>query len=69
MYYTNKDIKQSLQDALNEVSNTEINETSIHYLHGYLTESIRQTIMMVERMELDEKYRRQEEAEFNSHLG
>lgn len=69
MYYTNKDIKQSLQDALNEVDNTEINDMSIHYLHGYLTETIRQTIAMVERMEQDEKYRKQEESEFLSHLG
>ena len=69
MQFTNQTIKDSLQDALNEVENTIIDENSIHYLHGYLTETIRQTIAIVDRMELDEKYRRQEENEFLSHLG
>ena len=72
MSFTNQNIKESLQDALNEVANTNIDECSIHYLHGYLTETIRQTIAMVDRMEQDkkyEKYQQQEEREFLSHLG
>ena len=72
MSFTTQNIKESLLDALQEVDNTNIDEYSIHYLHGYLTETIRQTIAMIERMEKDEKYeqyRAQEEKEFLSHLG
>lgn len=69
MPFTTQNIKESLQDALNEVDNTNVDEVSIHYLHGYLTETIRQTIGMIDRMEQDEKYRQQEENEFLSHLG
>ena len=69
MSYTIATIKESLQDALNEVHNTEINEVSVHYLHGYMKATIEDTIRMVERMNMDEKYRQQEEQEFLSHLG
>ena len=73
MYFTNADIKQSLQDALREYDATDLNgEASVHYLLGYLSESIRQSIHMIDRMEQDkkyEKYRQQEEKEFLSHLG
>ena len=73
MYFTNADIKQSLQDALREYDATDLNgEASVHYLLGYLSESIRQSIAMIDRMEQDkkyEKYRQQEEKEFLSHLG
>lgn len=69
MPFTTQNIKESLQDALNEVNNTVITETSVHYLHGYMKATIEETIRMVERMEQDEKYRRQEQDDFNSHLG
>ena len=69
MSFTNQNIKESLLDALNEVDNTILTETSVHYLHGYLTETIRQTIAMIDRMEQDKKYQQQEENEFLSHLG
>ena len=72
MQFTNENIKESLQDALNEMANTELTETSAFYLLGYMEETIRQTLAMVNRMEQDkkyEKYREQEEKEFLSHLG
>ena len=72
MVFTNENIKESLQDALNEMNNTELTETSAFYLLGYLEETIRQTLAMVDRIEQDkkyEKYRQQEENEFLSHLG
>lgn len=72
MHFTNENIKESLQDALNEMNNTELTETSAFYLLGYMEETIRQTLAMVNRMEQDkkyEKYRQQEEREFLSHLG
>jgi len=70
MYFTNQNIKESLQDAVREFNSTDLdNESSVHYLLGYMRASIEETIRMVDRMEQDEKYRRQEEAEFNSHLG
>lgn len=72
MTFTNQNIKESLQDALKEVNKTELTETSAFYLLGYLEETIRQTLAMIERMEKDEKYeqyRAQEEKEFLSHLG
>lgn len=72
MHFTNENIKESLQDALNEMNNTELTETSAFYLLGYMEETIRQTLAMVDRIEQDkkyEKYREQEEKEFLSHLG
>ena len=69
MSFTNKDIKEQLQDAINEMNNTNLDEVSAFYLLGYMQESIRQAIAMIDRMELDEKYRRQEENEFLAHLG
>ena len=72
MTFTNENIKESLQDALNEMNNTELTETSAFYLLGYMEETIRQTLAIVDRMEQDkkyEKYRQQEEKEFLSHLG
>jgi len=70
MYFTNQNIKESLQDAVREFNSTDLdNESSVHYLLGYMRASIEETIRMVDRMEQDEKYRQQEEAEFNSHLG
>ena len=69
MNFTNKDIKEQLQDAINEVNNTNLDEVSAFYLIGYMQESIRQAIAMIDRMELDERYRRQEENEFLAHLG
>ena len=73
MHFTNENIKESLQDALREYNATDLTgEASAHYLLGYLSESIRQTIYMLDRMEQDkkyEKYREQEEKEFLSHLG
>ena len=70
MTFTNENIRESLQDALREYNSTDLNsEASVHYLLGYLSESIRQAMYMMDRMEQDEKYRQQEEAEFLSHLG
>ena len=69
MTFTNKDIKEQLQDAINEMNNTNLDEVSAFYLIGYMQESIRQAIAMIDRMELDERYRRQEENEFLAHLG
>ena len=73
MYYTNENIKESLQDALREYDSTDLNgEASVHYLLGYLSESIRQSIAMIDRIEQDkkyEKYRQQEEQDFLNHLG
>ena len=70
MYFTNQNIKESLQDAVREFNSTDLdNESSVHYLLGYMRASIEETIRMVDRMEQDKKYRQQEEAEFNSHLG
>jgi hypothetical protein len=73
MYLSNANIKESLQDALREYNSTDLNdESSVHFLLGYLKGTIEETILMVDRIEQDkkyEKYRQQEEAEFNSHLG
>ena len=70
MNFTNKDIKESLQDALREYNSTDLNgECSVHFQLGYLRGTIENTIHMIDRMELDEKYRRQEENEFLAHLG
>jgi len=73
MTFTNENIRESLQDALREYDATDLYaEASVHYLLGYLSESIRQSIAMLDRMEQDkkyEKYRQQEEKEFLSHLG
>ena len=73
MYLSNENIKESLQDALREYNSTDLNgEASVHFLLGYLKGAIEETILMVDRIEQDkkyEKYRQQEEREFNSHLG
>ena len=73
MYFTNKDVRERLVDAVTEFNSTDLdNESSVHYLLGYLRASIEDTIQVIDRIEQDkkyEKYRQQEEAEFNSHLG
>ena len=73
MYFTNKDVRERLGDAVREFNSTDLdNESSVHYLLGYLRASIEDTINVIDRIEQDkkyEKYRQQEEAEFNSHLG
>lgn len=73
MNFTNKDIKDRLEDALREYNATDLNgELSVHYLLGYLKASIEDTINVLDRIEQDkkyEKYRQQEEKEFLSHLG
>ena len=73
MYITNENIKESLQDALREYNSTDLNgEASVHFLLGYMKGAIEETLLMVDRIEMDkkyEKYRQQEEKEFLSHLG
>ena len=73
MYYTNENIKESLQDALREYNSTDLNgEASVHFLLGYLKGTIEETILMIDRIEQDkkyEKYRQQEEQDFLNHLG
>ena len=73
MYYTNKDVRERLADAVREFNATDLNaEASVHYLLGYLRASIEDTINVLDRIEQDkkyEKYRQQEEKEFLSHLG
>ena len=73
MYFTNKDVRERLADAVREFNATDLNaEASAHYLLGYLRASIEDTINVLDRIEQDkkyEKYRLQEEQEFLSHLG
>ena len=73
MYFTNKDVRERLVDAVREFNSTDLdNESSVHYLLGYLRASIEDTINVIDRIEQDkkyEKYRQQEENEFLSHLG
>ena len=73
MYLSNVNIKESLQDAIKEFNSTDLNdESSVHYLLGYMRASIQETIRMVDRIEQDKKYeeyRLQEEKEFLHHLG
>ena len=73
MYFTNKDVRERLADAVREFNATDLNaEASVHYLLGYLRASIEDTINVLDRIEQDkkyEKYRQQEEKEFLSHLG
>ena len=73
MYFTNKDVRERLVDVVREFNATDLdNESSVHYLLGYMRASIEDTIQVIDRIEQDkkyEKYRQQEEADFNSHLG
>lgn len=72
MYFTNNDVREQLQRAIEEVNNTELTETSVYYLHGYMLASIKDAVQVLDRIEKDkqyEKYRQQEEAEFRAHLG
>ena len=73
MYITNENIKEALQDAIREYNATDFTkETSAHYLLGYLKGAIEESLLMIDRIEMDkkyEKYRQQEEKEFLSHLG
>ena len=73
MYFTNKDVRERLVDVVREFNSTDLdNESSVHYLLGYLRASIEDTINVIDRIEQDkkyEKYRQQEENEFLSHLG
>ena len=73
MYFTNKDVRERLVDVVREFNATDLdNESSVHYLLGYMRASIEDTNNVLDRIEQDkkyEKYRQQEEAEFNSHLG
>ena len=70
MYFTNKDVRERLVDVVREFNATDLdNESSVHYLLGYMRASIEDTIQVIDRIEQDKKYRQQEEADFNSHLG
>ena len=70
MYFTNQNIKESLQDAIREFNATNLHDDeSVHFLLGYMRGTIQETLLMIDRMEMDEKYRQQEESEFLSHLG
>ena len=73
MYFTNKDVRERLVDVVREFNTTDLdNESSVHYLLGYMRASIEDTINVIDRIEQDkkyEKYRQQEENEFLSHLG
>ena len=70
MYPTNENIKEALQDAIREFNSTDFTkEASAHYLLGYLRGTIHEVLLMMDRMEMDEKYRQQEEQDFLNHLG
>ena len=73
MYFTNKDVRERLVDVVREFNATDLdNESSVHYLLGYMRASIEDTIQVIDRIEQDkkyEKYRQQEQDDFNSHLG
>lgn len=73
MYFTNEDLKKFLQEGITQYDVTNFDSIEdVHYLVGFLNETIKESVRMIDRMEQDkkyEKYRQQEETEFNSHLG
>jgi hypothetical protein len=66
----NYNIKATLQDAIREYNSTDFSDTgSVHYLVGYLKGAVENALHTIESVELEEKYRKQEESEFLDHLG